>query len=256
MPLSRKTNPKKGRPPRDDVDRCQAMYWAGKVREMTGLTFAAIERKLNPGCAKLREDKGGYSQPQLWRKYGAGTVSPTGNGRSEKIKPTAVEQAEVIALGSSAFYNSALWGILKSRKISASAGKKYCKQIDADVARVVMKNCPHANSMWIAVQKLRQDALDELQSIAHIDVLAVYLLHLKCAPWSGYHGIVDATSHWMKMMAECDPAFSRIEPTLTAVLKDYSHWFRHQLINLEEPGLRPLTHQLLKARARRNGFDR
>lgn len=255
MPSSKTIKPRKGRPPRDDVDRCQVMYWAWKVREMTGLTFAEIERKLNPDCAVLREDKGGYIQPQLWRKYGAGTVSPIGNGRSEKIKPTAVEQAAQIAPGSSAFYNSALWGILKTRKISATAGKQFCKQIDAKVVKSLMTNSPIADSIWIAVQKLRQDALDELGSIAHIDVMAVYLLHIKCAPWSGYQGIVETTSRWMKMMTECDPAFSHISPMLASVLKEYAYCFRYQLINSEDPGLLPLTRQLLKARARRGQSD-
>lgn len=225
-----------GRPPRGDVDRCQTAYWALKVREMTGLTFAEIERTLDPDCAVLREDKGGYMQPQLWRKYGAGSVSPIGNGRSNKIKPTAVELAEQIASGSYALYNSVLWSVLRTRKISVSTGKLYCEKIDAQVARILTANCPLAHSSWTAVLKLDSDAIDALKGIAHIDVIAVFLLHMKCAPWTSYRSIVEASLKWMKMMTECDHAFSVIEPKFTSVLKDYERWFRLQRVNLDLGG--------------------
>ncbi|MDO8770098.1 MAG: hypothetical protein Q7K57_15625 [Burkholderiaceae bacterium] len=224
---------KMGRPPRSDIDRCQTAYWAQKVREMTGLTFAEIERTLDPDCAVLREDKGGYNQPQLWRKYGAGSVSPIGNGRSNKIKPTAVELIEQIAPDSKALYNSVLWSVLRMRKISVSVGKLYCEKIDVKVARILMTNSPLAHSSWTAVLKLDSEAMKALEYITHIDVMAIFLLHMKCAPWTSYRSIVEASLRWMKMMTECDPAFAVIEPKFTSVLKDYERWFRLQRVNLD-----------------------
>ena len=197
---------------------------------MTGLTFAKIERTLNPSYDKPREDKGGYMQPQLWLKYGAGSISPSGNGRSNKIKPTAVDLAEQIASGSYALYNSVLWSVLRTRKISVSAGKQYSQKIDAQVALILMANSPLAHSSWTAVLKLDAEAVEALQGTAHIDVMAIFLLHMKCASWTTYRSIVEASLRWMEMMTERDHAFSVIAPKFSSILKDYEHWFRLQRI--------------------------
>ena len=231
--MTNRTKRKTGRPPRNDVDRCQTIYWALKVQGMTGLTFAEIERILDPDCAVVREDKGGYMQPQLWRKYGAGLISPIGNGRSNKTKPTAVDLAERIAPGANTAYNSVLWSILRSRKILISAGKLYCTKIDAQVIQALKANSLPAQPLWANVLKLNSQAIAELESIAHIDVMAIFLLHLKCAPWPNHRNIVGASHRWMSMMAECDHAFSVIVPKFKAVLKDYDRWFRPALIYMD-----------------------
>ena len=205
---------------------------------MTGLTFAKIERTLDPDCAEPRDDKGGYMQPQLWLKYGAGSVSPNGNGRSNKIKPTAVDLTERIASGSYALYNSVLWSVLRTRKISVSEGKQYSEKIDAQVALILRANSPAAHSSWTALLKLNSEAIDALEGTAHIDVMAIFLLHMKCVPWTAYRSIVEASLRWMKMMTECDHAFSVIAPKFSAVLKDYERWFRLQRIKLEVSGER------------------
>lgn len=174
-----------------------------------------------------------YMQPQLWRKYGAGLISPIGNGRSNKTKPTAVELAERIAPGANTVYNSVLWSILRSRKILISAGKLHCTKIDTQVIEALNANSFSEQPLWANVIKLNSEAIAALECIAHIDVMAIFLLHLKCAPWPNHRNIVEASQRWMSMMAESDHAFAVIAPKFKAVLKDYERWFRPALIYMD-----------------------
>ncbi|MDO8771483.1 MAG: hypothetical protein Q7K57_22810 [Burkholderiaceae bacterium] len=188
---------------------------------MLGLDFAKIERKINPHCAVERDDKGGYRQPQLWRKYGAGEVCPIGNGHGDHTKPTAVIEAEQYAPGSSDMYHAALWGVLGTQKLSISAAKKLCENIATPVADCLQRRFPQSKSLWVAVLALDDDALNELEGIRHIDALAVMLLYMKFIRWNTHIVTAECIQRWFQMMVDCDHAFAVIELRLKALLVDY-----------------------------------
>lgn len=238
-----KTRRKKlGRPRRGDIERCQTAYWAWTVREMLGLDFSKIERKLNPGCATKREDGGGYAQPQLWRKYGAGTVSPVGNGRSGNTKRTAVVLAEECAPGSSRIYHAALWSLLRNRKISSRAAKLLCESLDTQVTEFLWARAPHAKSLMAAVIDLNADALNELVKIHHLDVMAVLLVYMKLVRWNSHFVTSDCARIWLQKMVDCDQAFGRIEARLMLILVDYEPRLKKPIPLLEtEPVIIPKT---------------
>lgn len=212
---------KVGRPKTCETERCQTAYWAWTVRAMLGLDFAKIERLISPDCAAPRDDKGGYRQPQLWRKYGAGNVSPIGNGHGDQKSKTAVMKAEQYVPGSSDIYHSPLWSVLKTRKLSKTDAKKLCEKVADPVVLCLSKRSPEARSLWFAVLKLNADALQELSCIRHVDTLAVLLIYRKFSWGISELFSADCIEQWFHMMVESDHAFATIESRLKVLLTNY-----------------------------------
>lgn len=219
-----------GRPRTGEIDRCQTAYWAWTVREMLGLDFAKLERLINPDCAAPRDDKGGYRQPQIWRKYGAGDVSPIGNGHGDQRRPTAVMKAEQYAPGSSDIYHAPLWSVLKNRQLSKSEAKKLCEKLADPVARYLRQRFPNAKSLWFAVLKMDVDALKDLSGICHVDALAVLLLYRKYISWYAEMLSADYVEQWFQMMVQSDRAFAVVASRLKSLLTNHdARLFRPKL---------------------------
>lgn len=176
-PKSKKTNTvNRGRKPRDHVDFCQTAFWAWTVRHELNLDFSKIERLLNPSCFTRREDDGGYMQPQLWRKYGKGIVSPTGNGTSNKCRGTAIELAEKLAPGTSVAYESILWTVLRAKERKQTIGEEYANQLTPSVRNEISRLSSEGSGSWTGLVSLSVDSLSELARLPQIDVLAALLM--------------------------------------------------------------------------------
>ena len=204
---SSKRRKNRGRPKSGDLDKCQRIYWAWKVKEILNLDFAKIERLLYPDCATQRDDEGGYRQPQLFLKYSKGIHSPIGNGRSNLSKTPALELAEVHAPGSKSVYQSILWQLLKRRKLTAIDAKAFCGKIDVNVGRRLLEILPHCHTNYEAIKSLEIEVLNELAEIQHIDVLAILLMHMRLRPYAFCYQASEAILKWFSMMTENDTAF-------------------------------------------------
>ncbi|MBT3066725.1 hypothetical protein [Rhodoferax sp. U11-2br] len=197
---------------------------------MLGLDFAKIERLINPDCAAPRDDKGGYRQPQLWRKYGRGDVSPFGNGHGDSKRPTAVVVAEQYAPGSSDIFHSPLWRILKTRQLTKTEAKKICEKLADPVALYLRQRFPNARSLWFAVLKMDVDALKDLSCICHVDALAVLLLYRKYISWYAEMLSANYVEQWFQMMVQSDQAFAVVASRLKPLLMNHdARLFRPKL---------------------------
>lgn len=166
---------KRGRKERDQVAICQSAYWAWWIRLQLDMDFSKIERMLNPNCFEHREDIGGYKQPQLWRKYGLGQISPIGNGRNGK---NAVQQAEVFCPGSSEVFHSVLWELLRTEYPNKEQLKHLAYKLPTSTKQRLFRSSKRANDPWDYISRLSIKRLREFARSSDIATLAVLLMHL------------------------------------------------------------------------------
>lgn len=222
-PKAKKMNAvKRGRRARDQVDSCQTAFWAWTVRHELNLDFSKIERLLNPTCFTRREDGGGYMQPQLWRKYGKGIVSPTGNGTSNKCRGTAIELAEKLAPGTSIAYESILWSVLRAKERKQTIGEEHAKRLMPSVRDEISRLSPGGSGSWAGLVSLPVDSLCELARLPQIDVLAALLMVLGAE--TGLNRklqIVGLIRLWLTYSILRDGAFQSVRYLLLPVLEGY-----------------------------------
>jgi hypothetical protein len=217
-----------GRPKTTNLEICRRIYWAWKVREALNLDFAKIERKLYPDCAVVREDSGGFKQPQLFLKYSKGLHSPIGNGRNTLKKPTTLDLSEKHAPGSKAIYESILWQVLSKRSLTITEIKSLCQQLGTEVQDKLKNLNPNCRSSYKAIQGLKRNDLNELAQVMHIDTLAVILLIEEINFQYFFLHPIDVAFKWIKNMTEGELAFSKIQDLLMPALIAYEPRFSRQ----------------------------
>lgn len=225
------------------------------------MDFAKIERMLDPSCYVHMDDIGGYSQPQLWRKYGAGDTSPIGNGHSGK---NAVELAEEFCPGSKDVFHAVLWKLLRiknpSEKQLSQLAQNLSVEIQAELICLTKERC----SLCDAISTLPKSQLDKLATHPHIDVLAVLLMRLQVEGdmlkqvelvalitwWLNHSVILDATTRKVAHMLL--PTLEEYQPLLGSLnsfigikheLPAKDHWdraFRYIIFESNFTGLQSL----------------
>lgn len=210
---------KRGRKARDEIDVCQSAYWAWGVRYELNLDFSKIERMLDPTCFEHREDIGGYKQPQLWRKYGVGKVSPTGNGRSRK---NAVQLADKFCPGSKDLFHSVFWTLIRtanpSKELLRQLSQSLSLNIRTELIRLAQKDC----SPWDAILALSISELRELAKLPHIDVLAVFLMRLQLQNnLLEEIELIALTTWWLNQSVVQGGAVKSVAQMLLPILKEF-----------------------------------
>lgn len=220
MKLSQKA--KLGRKPRDDVDSCQAAYWAWWVRYKLNLDFAKIERMLDPTGFRIRDDSGGYEQPQLWRRYALGVVSPIGNGHSSK--KSAVEAVEIYVPGSKTVFNSVFWKIMRKVEISEEEAIELTSQLVPEVLAAIRQYSSGGqndnSNDYTALISLDHEALFEFIKSPHPDVLASLLIVLASKPNIEHKITTTAMAHlWLKNQFAVGKPFERVKSFMLSILR-------------------------------------
>ena len=176
------------------------------------MDFSKIERLLDPSCFKKREDTGGFEQPQLWRRYGHGAVSPIGNGRSRK---NVVFLADEYCPGTRDVFESVLWTLMR---------RKY-KSFDQLVIDLESKSFKHTKLNCITFNKISTLSMKDLKHIATlptIDVLAIFLARLETEKNPiNQSNIVALTTWWLNHSVVHVGAFKSVAHIMLPALEAF-----------------------------------
>ena len=137
------------------------------------MDFAKIERLLDPGCFEHREDIGGYEQPQLWRRYGLGEISPIGNGRKSK---NAVDLAEAVCPGSRRVFHSVLWDLLRIKEPTDEQLHDLALKLPESLIRKLSRSPKCFDDPWRCISQLSINQIKKLATRMNLDVLAILLM--------------------------------------------------------------------------------
>ena len=179
MTVMKINQPRRGRKLRNDIERCRTACWAWTVRSELNLDFSKIERMLDPNCFRPREDVGGFIQPQLWRKYALGEISPIGNGRSNLKKPSALELAEKLVPSAMAVYESILWDVLYSHRIGDEHAQEFLHRLQPEILLRLMVYRPEYSDPWTCLCTMSDQEMSDFARAQSVDVLAVLLIYIK-----------------------------------------------------------------------------
>lgn len=186
-------------------------------------------------------------QPQLWRRYALGEISPTGNGRSGK---NAVQLAEELCPGSKDVFHSVLWELLRIKNPNETQLRQLSQKLPAIVQTELFRLTQHECSPWEAISKLPKNCLNEVARGSNIDVLAVLLMRLHAEKdileeigfvalitwWLNHSVLTGATRSvaymLLPILEEYQPLLGSLNPfiAITQVLPAQDHWdkaFRH-----------------------------
>lgn len=173
---------KQGRPPKDAALALRDRYWVLYLKSrLPEDSYASLERKLSLHLRVSKREHGeGFSQPGSLSKVAAGT---RGLSASLEGLPDVVRNAEALAPGAIAAYNSILWRALAE----PNAWLDLCQQVAPEVrsrllahhfqafpARHAWHSCPGALSIY---------GVRRVGRLWHRDALGLLLCH--CPPAIG-----------------------------------------------------------------------
>jgi hypothetical protein len=172
---------KRGRKPRHPADTLRTAFWAWSVQDNLGISFREIERRFHPTSRVKRNDGGGYNQPGRWNAYSRGLSDPIGSHRSTIQSGTHLQQAAAVYEESLDIYNSVLWEILKSKKITEAQAKTWINSLEPNTALRLMCYYPLEASPWDCFLLMSFADIKHFSQANSPDVLAVLLIYCGAA---------------------------------------------------------------------------
>jgi hypothetical protein len=161
----------RGRPPQDPIDRLRTLVWVNALMERTGLPNGyALLTHFEPD----RVDEDGITRDKKWVHYVKGRRVPSSiNGF-----PSAVDIAEKACPGSSVYFHSALWRVLKKEKLKTTEIDGLLSSLGASVSAILQPKQKGPSN--IDFKELDTEAASALADLGTFDALeAVVLLAAK-----------------------------------------------------------------------------
>jgi hypothetical protein len=179
-----------------------------------GINFSAIERKLDPTCATPRQHGAGSVQPNLWRRYGLGEVSP-----SDRV----IELADAFAPAARRVFDSILWEVLRSRGADPHQCRKWMAHLEPETLQRWKAHCKLGQDSWVSLLTANDFDMKEFAKFFSFDVLALLLLYLKYTELGKYaFETVFIIREWLTTMIRKSETYHNVKDLLFAAVEEYA----------------------------------
>ena len=161
----------RGRQPQHPVDLLRTRFWFHIVKARSGLPTAyAVELLFDPEFVTRSAD--GVNRPSKWKGYENGDHVP------QRIagKKYAVDVAEVHLPGTSWYFDSPLWRVLKGEKLTAIETERYLRSFKDPIAAVLLTQAPRTGESDWRLGDFDEASALELAQIASFDALTAVVL--------------------------------------------------------------------------------
>ena len=158
-----------GRPTQDKIDILRTRTWINALKHRTGLNNGhALLAHFEPELI----DEDGIVRNKKWVHYDKGRRVP----QSFKGEPSAVEIAEITCPGTSEYFNSAIWQVLKKVPLNPWDIDRRLATLGASVAEIIQPRPHRASSSAWDFNELGQSEFDELAKLGTFDALEAVVL--------------------------------------------------------------------------------
>jgi len=165
------TPPRRGSKPRHAIDMLRTRLWFHVVKLRSGLPSAyAIELALEPYLVKRSAD--GIVRPGKWDTYEDGSRVP----QRMVGKQYSVDVAEARYPGTAAYFDSAIWPVLRGEKLAASEIERQLHLLSDDVVAVLFSGDVRGDATQWRRREFDEAAASTLANIGSFDALVAAVL--------------------------------------------------------------------------------
>ena len=205
--------PKRGRPPKSEVEKLRDRIWIYAVQLHSSLkTGYSLETAVDPD--KVKREAGQVRRPGKWDRYVNGSRGPG----QFKGKRDAVAMAEAEFPGTAVWYYSPLWWALELKPKSADDCEAALHRLDINVSELLLTIDSRAGAEPISPRRFDEAMADQLVKIGSFDALAAAVV---MARWAE----AIASPQLRDLALNC---YARLQPAIAAIpelTQFYPHLF-------------------------------
>lgn len=214
---------RRGRPKTHPVDRVRTQTWFHSIKHASKLPSAyAVEMKFDG--EKIRKRDTDVARPRKWDSYQSGESVP----RDKPGPRNAIEQAESFFPGTSKWFRSPLWDVLKKRKFDQRQTEIALLSLDPKVVGLLFEPEPREGETQPRLLPFDTGSARLLQAMATFDALVAIVLMAQLAEIIASPALRDlAVKTYSKMQKKLrnTPVFRDVSFQLFPLIDAYcKHW--------------------------------
>lgn len=194
--------PKRGRPPKTDLEKLRDRIWIHVVQLRSELnTGYGLEALVDSD--KVTREAGQVRRPGKWDRYVNGTRGP---GKF-KGKRDAVAMAEAEFPGTASWYHNPIWRALVPKPMGAAECEAALHRLDIEVSELLLTIDSSAGADLPRPRRFDQALADQLVAIGSFHALAAAVILVR---WSE----AIASPDLREMALRC---YTRLQPTIASL---------------------------------------